>query len=505
MEMKHHDVLDFMRWLSAQAEIDLRAGYTHKIYERISGHVRETAKIFLICALLTIVLFLGYTALACFEYNVISHGGAPSVVFQGFFFLILLGFLLIAAIFTLVALRVGVYSLGIRLTKSVGLSSINLIYTVASAVVPDLIEDFLGTEKIEQLIEEAKASEDLEKIAAKINSTYAKIPAWTLAISFLFVVFMPLSFYANPIIVLTCLFGIVTMLWMVYGWDSGIFWRYVIESALFYIVGGYLAFHIVLSPTLTYAGLWDDVTQSVIFPFAIAAIVIGGLLFIIWNTSRRYNRIYTDTVLVTSPSITPSVATAAVGSGFLGGTVKLVVALVLVVIVISTVIGAAGYIFSLAANAMSNTSSDFQPPSRTAAASNPSRPARNVPAKRSSGGTSFTVPQSSRSGVATITVKAGDTIEIDPSGKAETRREAGPVGPGGETSGYCDTSVDSPFTCNVGGLQMWIGDKNSKPYLIDGLTTIKAERGGTVYLQVIDSKTGHNGTGAFVGKIRRIS
>ncbi len=407
---KHNDLLDFMRWLSAQAEIDLRDGYIHKIYDRIRNHVRETAKIFLICALLVVVLFFGYTVVASVEYNFVSNGGAPSPLYWAFFAFFLLGFLVVAAIFTLVALRVGVYSVGFPLAKSVGLSSVNFIYTIASAVVPDLIEDFLGTEKIEKLIAEAKASQDLEKIAAQASSKYAKIPAWTLAISFLFVVFMPLSFYANPTTVLACLLGVVTMLWMVYGWDSGIFWRYVIESALFYIVGGYLAFHIVLRPTLSYAGLWDDVIDSAFFPFAIAAIVIGGLLFIIWNTSRRYNRGYRDAVLVTSPSV----ATATVASG-LGGVVKWALILGVVIILFTSLIGGVGYVISLAANAMSNTSSDFQPPSRTATVSNASRPPKNVPTKRNAD----SGPSMADKAIARLkSVKAGDRFTFQVSAKS---------------------------------------------------------------------------------------
>jgi len=84
-----------------------------------------------------------------------------------------------------------------------------------------------------------------------------------------------------------------------------------------------------------------------------------------------------------------------------------------------------------------------------------------------------------------------------PSRNVQARGDGPVVGTRRETGGYRDTGVDSPFFNNVGGLEMWIGSKGNKHYLVGESQQITATQSGELVFRTIDSLRGFRGTGAF--------
>ncbi len=105
-----------------------------------------------------------------------------------------------------------------------------------------------------------------------------------------------------------------------------------------------------------------------------------------------------------------------------------------------------------------------------------------------------------------FTVSVGDTIEIQATGVVKVGSDRPSVGPEGETSGYWDYGVDSPFHKNVGGLEMWIGnDKNSNRYLVGSQLRQTVKESGVITFRVIDSLRGYTGgIGSFHVTVRKV-
>ena len=100
-------------------------------------------------------------------------------------------------------------------------------------------------------------------------------------------------------------------------------------------------------------------------------------------------------------------------------------------------------------------------------------------------------------------VSAGAMLEITATGQVDIGR--GPVGPEGE-SGYRDTSMDGPYSENVGGLEMWIGpSKSLNRYLVGSRFVQKVRHSSTLTLRVIESLHGYadGNSGAFMVTIRK--
>jgi len=120
----------------------------------------------------------------------------------------------------------------------------------------------------------------------------------------------------------------------------------------------------------------------------------------------------------------------------------------------------------------------------------------------------FIVPSSEANGVNTteegksLRLNKGDYIEVTATGTVDIGR--GRVGPRGEESGYWDTSVDSPYTRNVGGLEMWIDDKRNR-YFVGNYFTKKVEHSGIITFRVIESFHGYTdgNTGAFEVTVKK--
>jgi hypothetical protein len=127
----------------------------------------------------------------------------------------------------------------------------------------------------------------------------------------------------------------------------------------------------------------------------------------------------------------------------------------------------------------------------------------------------LTVPADLASGVPvvdtangnTLSLNPGDQVEITASGTIKYGDDRPLVGPGGEATGYRDTSVDSPYSTHVGGLEMWVGNDTSFPNrLFVGTYSRGSIRGsGTPTLRVIESLPGYaDNTGAFQVTIKVI-
>lgn len=103
-------------------------------------------------------------------------------------------------------------------------------------------------------------------------------------------------------------------------------------------------------------------------------------------------------------------------------------------------------------------------------------------------------------------VSTGDEIEVLTIGYVKVGIDRPVVGPEGETGGYWDYSVDSPFHHNVGGLEMWVGDdKHRNRYLVGSQFRLKVKEAGIITFRVIDSLTGYKGTGSFHVTVRKTS
>lgn len=105
-------------------------------------------------------------------------------------------------------------------------------------------------------------------------------------------------------------------------------------------------------------------------------------------------------------------------------------------------------------------------------------------------------------------VRSGDEVDVSASGYVKVGVDRPTVGPEGETSGYFDHAVDSPYTQNVGGLEMWIGiDRRTNRYLVGSHLQQKVSYSGVPSFRVIDvlphSRGGYRGTGAFTVTITK--
>ena len=101
-------------------------------------------------------------------------------------------------------------------------------------------------------------------------------------------------------------------------------------------------------------------------------------------------------------------------------------------------------------------------------------------------------------------VSAGAILEITATGQVDIGR--GPVGPEGE-SGYRDTSMDGPYSENVGGLEMWIGSIQEFEQISCWVSICakSTRHSGTLTLRVIESMHGYadGNSGAFMVTIRK--
>jgi hypothetical protein len=99
-----------------------------------------------------------------------------------------------------------------------------------------------------------------------------------------------------------------------------------------------------------------------------------------------------------------------------------------------------------------------------------------------------------------LELRSGDTLEITASDLVDIGR--GPIGPYGEV-GYRDTSVDSPYSDHVGGLEMWIGTSSNR-YFIGPHFLQQVGNSGVPTLRVIESLHGYGdgNSGAFRVTVR---
>lgn len=125
------------------------------------------------------------------------------------------------------------------------------------------------------------------------------------------------------------------------------------------------------------------------------------------------------------------------------------------------------------------------------------------------------VPADARDGVKAIdkngkefVIHSGDQIELEISGKVQVGSDRAIVTAEGETSGYRDTGVDSPFYSNVGGLEFSIGSLSSNRFLAINNKQFTANYDGVPIFRIVDrldgNLDGYNGNlGGFTVTIKK--
>ena len=90
-----------------------------------------------------------------------------------------------------------------------------------------------------------------------------------------------------------------------------------------------------------------------------------------------------------------------------------------------------------------------------------------------------------------FTIQAGDQIRLELAGKVQIGSDRPIIGPEGETSGYRDTGVSSPFKSNVGGLEFSIGPLSANRYLASKNVSFRSTQTGVPTFNVIETPDGY--------------
>ena len=159
-----------------------------------------------------------------------------------------------------------------------------------------------------------------------------------------------------------------------------------------------------------------------------------------------------------------------------------------------------GFIKSAPTTSVPTQSVKISPDNKTATVVVPANAAYGINAIDASTGKQFVI-------------NPGEDIEISVSGNVQVGTDRPVVGPEGETTGYFDTGVDSPYSRNVGGLEMWIGpNRGSQHYLLGSNVRQRFPEGGVPTFRIIDKlpmrmasgkMEGYQGTGAFTVTITK--
>jgi hypothetical protein len=106
-----------------------------------------------------------------------------------------------------------------------------------------------------------------------------------------------------------------------------------------------------------------------------------------------------------------------------------------------------------------------------------------------------------------FTLTRGQRFEVEANGEVEYASNHPIVGPQGETGGYYDYSVDSPFHHNVGGLEFSIGPLGANRYFAGRYYLGTAKYTGVPIFRIVESVNGYldGNYGAFTVTVRKLA
>ncbi len=243
---------DVLRWLRLKSEDDL---YDYGV--SLVNHFNETWKMAVLWIAVLSLLTIVYIFAAAYEFNNHSSAGTHSDVYNVIYVVSVIILMIATIMLTLTSARVGIYSAAMMLFEGVTLAIVDVMYSIVSAVTPDLIEKALDkNEVLKNRIKEAVDNKTLTKLAKDIIQGYLSAMAWALFIPWL-VLALPLAVFENPTVVFMSIIAIALLIYMVLAWSDDGFWYPLMKEGAKYAAAGYIIIYLVVVPIAKQTGIFE--------------------------------------------------------------------------------------------------------------------------------------------------------------------------------------------------------------------------------------------------------
>lgn len=274
IEVKKNNVADFSEWIGLETEELVR-----KYGTPIMSHILVTSKIALFWVLALLASTIIYIFAASLEFYVNSHADTNSGLYNLVWGTVVLILIASTVMLTLSSIRVGMYSASLAIFKSLSVFVLKVSYSIASAMIPDVVENLFDKDKkIEKLLEEAGDKDAKNKIAENLIRGYLSGVAWTLFVSWL-VLILPLGVFSHPLYVLMGLVAGLILIYQVFGFDTEPFWYGLLQQASMYTAAGFIVYYLAVLPFLNWTGVFEGWGPSgyarTAFWFVVTVISLG--------------------------------------------------------------------------------------------------------------------------------------------------------------------------------------------------------------------------------------
>lgn len=272
--VKQNNVADFSEWIGLETEELVR-----KYGTPIMSHIMVTSKIALFWVIALLASTIIYIFAASIEFYVNPHSVTNSVLYNLVWGIMVLILVVSTVMLTLSSIRVGMYSASLAIFKSLSMFVLKASYSIASSMIPDMVENLFDKDKkIEKLLEEASDKDAKNKVAENLIRGYLSMIAWALFISWAFLI-LPLAVFANPLYVFMGLVAVLILIYQVFGFDSEPFWYGLLQQASMYTAAGFIVYFMAVLPFLNWTGVFEGWGPSgyarTAFWFVIAVISLG--------------------------------------------------------------------------------------------------------------------------------------------------------------------------------------------------------------------------------------
>lgn len=272
--VKQNNVADFSEWIGLETEELVR-----KYGTPIMSHIMVTSKIALFWVLALLASTIIYIFAASLEFYVNPHAASNSVLYNLVWGVMVFILIISTVMLTLSSIRVGMYSASLAIFKSLSIFVLKVSYSIASAMIPDVVENIFDKDKkIEKLLEDASDKDAKNKVAENLIRGYLSMVAWALFVSWL-VLILPLGVFAHPLYVLMGLVGGLILIYQVFGFDTEPFWYGLLQQASMYTAAGFIVYYLGVLPFLNWTGVFEGWGPSgyarTAFWFVVTVISLG--------------------------------------------------------------------------------------------------------------------------------------------------------------------------------------------------------------------------------------